>query len=291
MIKTLISNVMTEHFGSTNAAITFQILHGGSINEVFKVTDSSTKLCFLVKANQSPTANAMFEAEADGLARLHAAKAFRVPAVYGVYRAGDWHFLFMEYIKPHPNAASGAKFAQALYHLHQHTHSHFGLEQDNFIGSLHQSNKQHVSWADFFVEERLRPLLQRAITQGYLNENVDAITALAKHRTVDLFPPHPPACLHGDLWSGNAFTDNMLNPVVFDPAVYYGHPFMDLGMMKLFGGFDKGVFQAYADYAGYEPGWEEGLELANLYPLLVHVNLFGAPYVQQAGHIIKRFLN
>jgi fructosamine-3-kinase len=292
MIKQFINEVMQSHFGALKQQVEVTALHGGSINQVFRVTDHKNKSRFLVKANDAPFAKQMFEAEVDGLARLQAANAFRIPAVLGTYQVENWHLLFMEYIQPHPKApAFGEQFAQALYSLHQQCAPAFGLERDNFIGTLRQSNKQHDDWTGFFVDERLAPLIKSAVAKGLLHTDIHSTILLAKQRISDLFPPHPPACLHGDLWSGNVFVDSTLRPVVFDPAVYFGHPFMDLGMMKLFGGFNQEVFQVYADQAAYHAGWEEGLELANLYPLLVHVNLFGEPYVHQTEQIINRFLH
>ena len=109
------------------------------------------------------------------------------------------------------------------------------------------------------------------------------------HQLDTLFPTEPPALLHGDLWSGNFLCDEKSRPVLIDPAVYYGHREMDLAMTKLFGGFDAELYKAYHAEWPLEQGWEERLELYNLYPLLVHVNLFGGAYVQQVETILKRY--
>jgi protein-ribulosamine 3-kinase len=109
------------------------------------------------------------------------------------------------------------------------------------------------------------------------------------HKLDKLFPAEAPALLHGDLWSGNVLCDDHANPVLIDPAVYYGHREMDLAMTRLFGGFDAGLYAAYHAESPLEQGWEERADLCNLYPLMVHVNLFGGGYVAQVEAVLKRF--
>ena len=92
-------------------------------------------------------------------------------------------------------------------------------------------------------------------------------------------PAEPPARLHGDLWGGNLHVTEAGAPCLVDPAVYAGHREMDLAMMKLFGGFGPRVFAAYHEAAPLAPGHAERTALYQLYPLLVHVNLFGEGYV------------
>jgi protein-ribulosamine 3-kinase len=110
------------------------------------------------------------------------------------------------------------------------------------------------------------------------------------HRLDTLFPTEPPALLHGDLWSGNFLCDTQGRPVLIDPAVYYGHREMDLAMTRLFGGSDAALYAAYTDEWPLERGWEERVDLCNLYPLLVHVNLFGGSYITQVEAVLRRYV-
>jgi fructosamine-3-kinase len=105
----------------------------------------------------------------------------------------------------------------------------------------------------------------------------------------ELFPVEPPSLLHGDLWSGNFMTDVSGHPCMYDPAVYYGHREMDLAMTKLFGGFPEQFYAVYNECFPLEKGWQERMDLCNLYPLMVHVNLFGGNYRKQVEIIVKRF--
>ncbi|MEJ2596144.1 MAG: fructosamine kinase family protein, partial [bacterium] len=181
------------------------------------------------------------------------------------------------------------EFARLLAELHKNTQPYFGLDHDNYIGSLVQSNFRHDAWTDFYREQRLEPQLRLAREAGHFNRNVTRAFDRFYHRIERIFPAEPPALLHGDLWSGNFMVNENGSAVIIDPAIYYGHREMDLGMSMLFGGFDRRFYSAYDQHFPLEPGWQERMDYCNLYPLLVHVNLFGGGYVQQVEQIIRRF--
>ncbi|MFZ1692867.1 MAG: fructosamine kinase family protein, partial [Flavobacteriales bacterium] len=161
---------------------------------------------------------------------------------------------------------------------------------DNYIGSLKQVNTPAADWPSFFIHQRLEPQLRMARDA----KRVEAGMAFRFERLFakldQLITVEPPALLHGDLWSGNFICDANAQPVLIDPAVYYGHREMDIAMTKLFGGFDSGFYAAYNDAWPMERGWEERMDLCNLYPLLVHVNLFGGGYAAQVEAALRRFV-
>ena len=108
-------------------------------------------------------------------------------------------------------------------------------------------------------------------------------------RLPDIFPAEKPALLHGDLWSGNYITGKNGEAWLIDPAVYYGNREADIAMTRLFGGFNATFYSAYNDEYPLESGWEERLDYFNLYPLLVHINLFGSSYLNQIQNILSKF--
>lgn len=261
---------------------------GGSINDCYRlVTNSGT---FFVKVNSADRYPSMFEAEADGLHRLGDTATVRVPKVIAVGEDHDDAYLLLEHIEAGvPTTAFWRKAGQQLAALHQCSAPLFGLERDNYIGSLPQLNTPCTTWPEFFISRRLEPLVKRARDHHRLSD-ADALRFERLYlRLPSLFPEEPPALLHGDLWNGNVLCDSTGDPVVFDPAVYYGHREMDIAMMRLFGGPDPAFMASYNEVRAPQPGWEARMDLCNLYPLLVHADLFGGRYPQQVREILAAF--
>lgn len=261
---------------------------GGSINAAYRLDTDEGR--FFVKVNSAERFPAMFEAEADGLARLAAAGALRVPQVIAHGEDHDNAFLLLEHIDGGlKGPAFWERLARGLATLHRNTAPAFGLERSNYIGSLAQVNTPALVWSEFLIHARLEPMLKLARDKRRIERGTVLRSGRLFNRLPDLFPTEPPALLHGDLWSGNVLCDATGAPVLVDPAVYFGHREMDLAMTRLFGGFDEAFQAEYRNTWPLEPGWEERVDLCNLYPLLVHVNLFGGGYVQQVEAVLRRF--
>lgn len=265
-------------------------LSGGDINDAFEVELVSGARVFL-KTNSSAPPN-MFPAEARGLDWLRAAGALRVPEVLAVSdgRAGEPSFLVLELLEPaRPQRDFDEQLGRGLARLHRFGAAGFGLDHDNFIGSLPQRNQAHDSWAEFFWSERLEPQLARAVASGRATARMrQGFERLSAELAQLVGPSEPPSRLHGDLWSGNLHSDEAGAPCLIDPAVYGGHREMDLAMMRLFGGFGEAVFGAYREEWPLAPGHDERAALYQLYPLMVHVNLFGGGYVASVERSLAR---
>lgn len=267
-------------------------LSGGDINDAFELELQSGARVFL-KSNQRAPAS-MFPAEARGLHWLRAARALRIPEVLAVSggRAGEPSFLVLELLESsRPARDFDERLGRGLAELHRVGAPGFGLDHDNFIGSLPQRNRAHENWADFFWNERLEPQLERAVAAGQASAKLRAgFERLAGRLSQLLGPAEPPARLHGDLWGGNLHVDEHGAPCLIDPAVYGGHREVDLAMMRLFGGFSEAVFRAYEEVWPLAPGHAERVSLYQLYPLLVHVNLFGGGYVDSVERVLARYI-
>lgn len=261
---------------------------GGSINDAYRLETNEGR--FFVKVNSADRFPSMFEAEAEALKRLSATATVRVPNVIAVGEDHDDTYLLLEHIDGGSKTGHfWREFGRSLARLHAHTQARFGLGRDNYIGSLSQKNAQHATWPEFFIRCRLEPQVAMARDAGRIGMG-DVLRFERLYTGLpSLFPDEPPALLHGDLWSGNFLCGPKNDPVLIDPAVYYGHREMDIAMTRLFGGFEQGFYSAYTDERALENGWEERVELCNLYPLLVHVNLFGGGYVAQMQAALKRF--
>lgn len=78
-------------------------------------------------------------------------------------------------------------------------------------------------------------------------------------------------------------------PVVFDPAVYYGDREVEVAFTELFGAFPHAFYRAYREAWPLEAGYEERRPLYQLYPLLVHLNLFGEAYLPAVDRLVARY--
>ena len=169
-------------------------------------------------------------------------------------------------------------FGSALAAMHHQLQDSFGFKEDNYMGALYQSNTFHKRWVDFFREERLEPQVKLAREKGLLTASEEKDFDRLYQRLPQLITEERPCLVHGDLWSGNFICDVKGQAVLIDPAVYYGNRQVDLAMSTLFGGFDEAFYQAYAYHSPLPANCKEQWRILNLYPLLVHLNLFGKSY-------------
>ncbi len=257
---------------------------GGDINRALRVETADAGVLFIKHHPHAPAG--MFHAEARALAWLAQAGALRVPAVVW---AGD-DGLALEWIEPGiPAADHDERLGAGLAALHRAGAPCFGADEDGFIATIAQSNRPTPTWARFYGERRITPLVRAAVDGGLLDHEIVPAAERLCARLPDLLgPDEPPARLHGDLWSGNATTGPAGDPVLVDPASYGGHREMDLAMMELFGGFGPRVRAAYDEAWPPAPGEAERRPLHQLHPLLVHTVLFGGGYATRARRIIVR---
>ncbi len=231
----------------------------------------------------------MFEYEAQALKLL--AGSVNVPQVLEVGEHDGFSFLLLQFIAVGPaSSAALAGLGRQLGQLHKNTAPAFGLDYDNYLGSLKQLNTWQQNWAEFFTEMRLRPQLKLACDKGKLDNNDVKKFERLFSRIPQLFPVTRPALLHGDLWSGNYLAGSNQTIYFVDPAIYYGNREMDLAMTRLFGSFSKTFYQAYNEVYPLDEGFEERIDLCNLYPLLAHVNLFGGSYAGQLRSCLAKYI-
>lgn len=286
MIPKDISDELRDKWGLEITDI--ETVSGGCINETFELT--TPKGSFFLKINAQEPAD-FFRKEAAGLSELRKADTgLIIPDVIAVRDVGPntAGYLLMDYIEE-GRRGDGATFGAQLANLHRHGRESFGFIHDNYIGSLPQANGDAVNWIDFFCSQRIDPLLRQAIDSGQVNASLRKHWERLTSRLNSLLPSCVPSLLHGDLWSGNYLYDTKGRAVLIDPAVYYGHPEMDLAFSRMFGGFPRSFYEGYASVQPLEPGFSERVDIHNLYPLLVHVNLFGGHYSSQLRAVLGRF--
>lgn len=278
-----------KHVGKTTEINRVSIVGGGSINDARRIETSEGS--YFAKINQAKDFPGMFEAESEGLLFLKEQSSFNIPEPLDTGITGETQWILMENI----NSTSKQKdfwetFGRRLAEMHRKEGEYFGLDYDNYLGSLTQKNDKRETWHEFFGEMRIKPQLEKAEEQGLASKEMQRLFDKFFSRIERYFPKEHPAPIHGDLWTGNFMTDSKGEAVIFDPAVYYGHREMDLGMSKLFGGFDERFYASYYECFPLEPGWEERIHIANLYPLLAHLNLFGGSYASQVMNILRKYI-
>lgn len=262
-----------------------EALGGGCIHRAARLdTPQGPLFCKWNQLNQM----ANFEAEAHGLAQLGASATLRTPQVLARLQTPHYAVLVLEFL---PSGDESPEFWEnlgfGLAELHRHSRPAFGLEVDNFIGSLVQHNDWNEDFHRFWAERRLLPLLEQVWPQLGSEDRQRANRLL--ECLPERIPFEAPALLHGDLWRGNLMATPGGEPCLIDPAVYYGHREAELAFTRLFGGFAPAFYACYQDAFPLAEGWRERVELFNLYPLLAHLVMFGPSYVRQVKAILKRF--
>jgi fructosamine-3-kinase len=180
--------------------------------------------------------------------------------------------------------------AELIANLHATPRPGFGYERDTLIGPLPQPNPKSDRWLPFFREQRLLAMARQAAAEGRLPvDMLSRIERLAERLGDYLLEPAHPSLLHGDLWTGNVLVRGGRIAGFVDPAIYYGHPEIELAFTTMFGTFGPPFFDAYAALLPIEPGFHElRSDLYNLYPTLVHVRLFGAGYLGGIDRTLSR---
>jgi fructosamine-3-kinase len=197
----------------------------------------------------------------------------------------DTQCLIMEYVEGNTHLSGSAEMhaARLLAELHSHTDQSFGLEKPTVIGSLEQPNDRSESWAEFFGRQRLVYSADKAFQENRIDAQMRSrIEKLAENIEDFLTGEEKPSLVHGDMWGGNLIASGNEVKALIDPAIYYAEAETELAFATLFGCFGRDFFDAYNEIRPIKPGFFETRRyLYNIYPLLVHVRLFGRSYLAQ----------
>jgi len=285
-----IEHAISQATGETFRRDSQESVGGGCINTALKISGNGQQ--YFLKLNDARQL-AMFEAEAEGLRELAAAKAVRVPLPVCTGISDRQAFLVMEALElgGRGGAQGMARLGEQLAQMHRYGAAQFGWQRDNTIGSTPQRNAWMDDWLVFWREQRLGYQLQLAARHGIGHRVLQKGEQLQERLPV-FFAGYRvrPSVLHGDLWSGNYGMTQDGEPVIFDPAVYFGDREADLAMTELFGGFGPAFYDAYDHTWPLDPGYTQRKRLYNLYHILNHFNLFGGGYASQAEGMIDWLL-
>ena len=285
MVLRLLNRVLSTPVNS----LSFRPIGGGSINETYRLVIDKTKslFCKFHPAGDSPD---LFDKEKNGLELLNKVGSVRTPGLVCCETDNEYQVLILEWIESGaPTNDFWRIFGEQLALLHSKKSAVFGLNEDNYMGALPQSNTVTQDWISFFITQRLEPQLRLAKDNGLIATSYFSHFNNLYKILPEVFPTEKASLLHGDLWSGNFLPDKEGKPVFIDPAVYYGHRSMDLAMTTLFGGFDVLFYEAYHHHYPLPENHRQQWDICNLYPLLIHLNLFGRSYLSRISNIIFQF--
>jgi protein-ribulosamine 3-kinase len=291
MFQNVAANSLLNHIQSRlNIIITdINAVSGGDINNVYQLHCGNYS--YLLKVNDRYNYPDMFAREEEGLSAIRKTNTIAVPDVILQGEFESEGYLILQWVNAGPvNIAASSELGMQLAQMHKGSNTQFGFYTDNYMGSLIQSNNWYNKWSDFFIEQRLQPMVKMAVDKKELTQtDIYRFDELYK-KLPDLFIEESASLLHGDLWGGNYLINTKGKPYLIDPAVSYGNREFDIAMTTLFGGFDSAFYEAYYQEFPLQLGWQKRLKLWNLYPLLVHVNLFGGMYARQVRENLSVFI-
>lgn len=294
-----IEEAVHSAFGSNAEILRNDRIHGGDINDAYKISLSTGEKVF-VKTNSIRNAE-FFQTESLGLQALSSTGEIGVPQILGIGidERKKMSFLLLEYIESAPHIRNYWEiFGHQLAEMHKAEcqsfikcadhHAGYGFSDDNFIGSNPQKNLPKEKWIDFYRECRLQPQFEMA--EHYFDSGMrKKFIRLLDHLDSYLREPEFPSLLHGDLWSGNVLCGSDGKAWIIDPAVYVGDFETDLAMTQLFGNFPGTFYAAYSEINSIDKGYSDRKNLYHLYHLLNHLNLFGRMYLSSVVEIVNEY--
>lgn len=267
----------------------YRILSGGCINHSFEFITNYKS--FFVKYNDAIKFPDMFRIESTGIETIYKTKTIKVPTVICFGEFDNLSFLVLEFINQRKIKSDyWADFGEKLSKLHKNTNLIYGLQYNNYIGSLNQINTPHNNFIDFFIINRLEKLVKICFESNLLDKETMKQFSKLYSKLNNLIPEEKPALIHGDLWKGNVLSDEYGEVCVIDPAINYSHREAEIAFTQLFGRFPIEFYESYDSCFPLEMNWKHRTDLFNLYPLLVHLKLFGSEYFYQVKICLTKYI-
>jgi protein-ribulosamine 3-kinase len=282
-----IESILFENLGHNPEVLDFQFFYGGNFNLAVKVKVAEGD--YFIKWNQGDH-DGMFESEARSLQILRETGVLSIPNVINHGKIVDKEYLMIEFLTASYRQDNyWQDFGQKIARLHTHTNEKYGLDFNNYIGALRQSNEWMEDGVQFFIEKRLKVQAGLALYDRKISPQLYDKFQVLYEKLPNLIPNEKPALLHGDLWSGNVMTDNQGFAALVDPACYYGLREAELAFTTMFGGFEPVFYEAYHEIYPIQNGFGDRIPIYNLYPLMVHDNLFGGGYLDAVEKILLKY--
>lgn len=286
MIPTEIQEKVKSFFSIRD--LRFETVSGGSINEAYRFTVKNKN--YFLKYNSATRFPDIIRLEVEGLKAIAETKTIAVPDIFLYEKVGEYELLILPYLpKEAPTFKLWENLADSLAAMHRLSALYYGWDNDNYIGRLRQSNTKHQNFLNFFIQERLQKQLVLANQSALLGKSENLAFELLFSRLDEIIPEACPSLVHGDLWGGNFIAGEGQTPYLIDPSIQYNFRETDIAFTHLFGGFDKRFYEAYQSNFPLASGFGERIAIYNLYPLLVHLNMFGKSYLSAIQTTLRKF--
>lgn len=269
--------------------ISFTLLEGGYVNKSYCIHSGNKKLfCKINSATKFPQ---LLSKEKSSLEFISKHAIIKTPGIFDLFEIGGYQVLILEWISEGElTQVFWKKFGEQLALLHLISNDYFGREEDNYMGNIPQTNHPSNNWNEFFIHQRLEPLVKRCRDQNFFNsKHISQFEKIYALLPEFFDPTEKPSLLHGDLWKGNIMCNENSEPVLIDPSVYFGHRSIDLGMISLQNTVDQCFYEAYNFHFPLSPNHKAQWEITNLYPLLVSLFLFGKAQLPTVEFTLNRF--
>jgi protein-ribulosamine 3-kinase len=283
------NEILQKHIHPSLEVLEIKPMGGGCINNAQRV--NTIKGDFFIKSNINAPKD-FFEKEAKCLELLAKQEIITIPKVLGSGIISDTPYLLLEYINSGKRKENfWTDFGTKLARLHKVSQQNFGLDFDNYIGLLPQHNGFEKDWLTFFWEKRIKAQIEIGKSKKLITKEIEIKFDKLYEKLPELLVIEKPSLIHGDLWGGNVMVDTKGEICLMDPSSCFSHREMEIAATHLFGGFEKEFYNAYFQEFPVAKEIEKRIEVYNLYPLLVHTNLFGGTYMNAVNGILKRYTN
>lgn len=260
---------------------------GGSINDAFRY--SIDDVDYFIKFNNE--VDGIIEKEVEGLKAIAKLNCIATPEVISFDKIDNYEVLVLPFVKAGLKTVNAwENFGKQLAEMHFKPAPYYGWHQSNFIGSLPQANEPASDFIDFFINQRLKPQIELAEKRQYFSSSEVNQFEKLFNKLNEIIPDTKPSLMHGDLWSGNFMIGEKDTPYLIDPSIHYNFRETDIAFTHLFGGFDSTFYEAYNFHFPLEPESQDRISLYNIYPLLVHLNLFGRGYYDSVMSNLNRYV-
>ena len=281
---------LIKHFLSTlhkHEIWKFAPVGGGSINDAFRYSLGNEE--FFIKFNNE--VEGIIDREVDGLNAIARLNCIDTPELIAYEKFNDYEILVLRFVNSGLiTPKTWDSFGKRLAEMHQKPAPYYGWYQNNFIGSLPQSNDKTNNFIEFFISQRLEPQIKLAKENQYFSAREMKKFDHLFQNLSETLPKTQPSLVHGDLWSGNFIIGESETPYLIDPSIHYNFRETDIAFTHLFGGFDSEFYDAYNYHYPLEPNFQDRIALYNIYPLLVHLNLFGTGYYNSVMSSLNQYV-